>query len=75
MHEVMKIVEENMDDHFYNFGLKEASLNLLCFKPEMIKIQSLYLQSKDRMSDNRKIFQSTNHQKVNTQTIHKGKCS
>lgn len=37
MHEVMKIIEENMDDHFYNFGLKEASLNVFCFKPEMIK--------------------------------------
>lgn len=38
MHEVMKITEENTDDHFYNFGWKEASLNLFCFKPEMIKI-------------------------------------
>lgn len=28
MHEAVKITEENMDDHFYYFGLKEASLNL-----------------------------------------------
>lgn len=44
--EVMKIIEENMNDHFYTFGLKEASLNLFCFKPEMIKSKDFIYNQK-----------------------------